>query len=249
MKYISWALLTVLLTLTKLNALHAADCSSIKTAYSEEKNEAGDVHNNDLRPPRGCRGPTGPTGPRGLTGEEGLEGTEGATGPQGITGITGPEGDFGASGATGPTGPHIGFVEYAYFAKTTSLDVEPLNAFDFNYSSPLNTSNIQYDPISNQFTVVNAGIYLVNYMTTPIGDFHPMAVGFNFIPKTIYKIYPDPTINIPVLRGQFITFFPTNAILSLLNLSTTSTMHFDNNVGFSPFIFANVASVIFIKLD
>lgn len=255
MKHISWASLTFLLIIVLVNHVHAKNYLSMEASYAEEKNEAIDVHNNDLRPPIGCPGPTGPTGPIGPTGPTGLAGPKGHIGPQGLTGITGPEGNFGPQGPIGPTGPHVGSVAFAYFSKNNSLAVNSLSPFDFNFSSPLNT-NISFNTVSRQFVIGVTGTYLVNYIVTPIADFQPqapMSVGFQIIfppfPETIYKIDPDSSAtNIPVMRGQFIRFFPANTALFFTNLSG-STMHFNNDIGLGAFGFANVASVIFIKVD
>lgn len=265
MKQTSWALLTFLLTIAGINDAHVQDYSSIKVAYPEEKNEYTGTRSNDLRAPRGCPGPTGPTGSTGPMGDIGFEGRRGATGPQGLTGIIGPEGNFGAIGLTGSAGFHVGIAEFAYFAKNTSVDVNPQSPFDFNFASTLNTANIIFDPISKQFNIGTAGTYLVNYIVTPIGDFilpepgTPMSTGFTIpsiptvLSETIYKIQPfvqlDTPISMPVMRGQFIRFFPANTTFNFVNLSTTSAMHFDSDISLAPFAFANVASIIFIKLN
>lgn len=259
MGHISCALLTFSIFIAAINDVYGTGYSLIETAYSGEKNEAINVHTNDLRPPTGCPGPTGGTGAMGPTGEAGLDGPRGPTGAQGLPGITGPNGNLGAMGLTGPTGPRAAAVEFAYFAKNNSLDVNALTPFDFNYISPLNTPNIVYDPIARQFNIGVAGTYLVNYIVTPkhfvSPDFFPLAIGFDFsllsvLPESIYKMLPDMQAdNVSVMRGQFIRFFSANSTFFFSNLTSTSAMNFDNDAGFSPFAFANVASIIFIKLQ
>lgn len=226
----------------------------IDLRYAEEKNTPVDVHTNDLRPPPGCRGPTGPTGPIGPTGPTGEVGPKGPTGPQGLPGITGPHGNQGPAGPTGPTGPQQGLSAFAYFSKTTTLPILPMTAFDFNFISPDNTANITYNPIFRSFLISETGTYYINYIVTPIGVNAPLVIGFedtlsNIIPESLYKIEPElQVITIPVMRGQFIRFIVAGESVTFDNLSA-STMLFNNDVGYGAFIFANVASVIFIKID
>ncbi len=255
MKQFSCIAFTIIFSTAKL---YGADYYSWpEVGYAEEKNESTLVHNNDLRAPMGCPGATGATGPTGPTGDIGIDGAQGPTGPQGIPGIIGPDGTIGSPGAIGATGARAGVEEFAYFSKTNSIDVNALSPFDFNYISPLNTANITYDSFSKQFNIGVAGNYLVNYIVTPNGPINGnngiIATDFQFIPlmqlpETIYKIQPDLAPNISVLRGQFIRFFPANTSFVFASL-TPSTLQFNSDAGFGAFGSANVASVIFIKLN
>lgn len=228
--------------------------SPIELRYAEEKIIPERVHDNDLRPPTGCPGHQGPEGPIGPTGPEGRVGPKGATGPQGLPGIIGPQGPRGFPGQIGPTGPVHGLSAFAYFSKTTSTTVPSGAAFDFNFISPDNTANIVFNPIVNSFTFTNTGTYYINYIVTPIADASRFVTGFEFtptslIPESLYKIEPVvQSSNIPVMRGQFIRSFNSGNTIFFSNLSR-SDMHFNTDVGFGAFIQANVASVVFIKLN
>jgi hypothetical protein len=110
---------------------------------------------------QGVAGPTGPVGPVGPTGPTGDQGLEG---PIGQTGATGPVGSVGPTGPTGPQGIPGGIIDYAYFYNTDQLTLQPNQPVQF--SNPLiNSSGILYN--TGNITLVNAGVYSVNFVTEP----------------------------------------------------------------------------------
>ncbi|PGT67183.1 hypothetical protein COD14_19895 [Bacillus cereus] len=108
----------------------------------------------------GPTGATGDTGPTGATGDTGPTGAIGDTGPTGATGDTGPTG---ATGDTGPTGPNIATV-YGHFYNDGIITVPPNTSIPFNSSNTNNTS--QFTLNNSQVTVLEAGVYLIDYRIT-----------------------------------------------------------------------------------
>lgn len=206
---------------------------------------------------RGATGATGDVGPQGPTGPRGPRGPAGPTGDEGLQGIQGPtgnDGPQGATGATGPTGPR-GLSAFAYFSKTNDDPVLPNSPVIFNFNSPSNTLNITNNG-AGTFTINEDGIYYINYIITPFSNGAPRLVAgivtstSPFVPESFYKI--EPVSPVPVLAGQLIYQFAAGTTFSLSNLSTTETMFFDNDIGFSGppfFLSANVASINLIKLN
>ena len=116
--------------------------------------------------PRGDTGPIGPTGATGVRGYRGATGADGVTGPTGATGADGIAGPTGATGATGPIGP-TGIADlnaygglYSTTPQTLNLTVGGTTQLPITTQMPL--KNVTNAP-ANSLTVVNAGVYEINY--------------------------------------------------------------------------------------
>jgi len=127
----------------------------------------------------GCPGPRGPQGPIGPTGPTGADGAIGPTGPTGADGAIGPTGPTGADGAIGPTGPTgaTGPTEQNVFARAEWLGDSDGDYQTINLKSPaLGSEKVELTTevcqasyatfSSNQYTIQEAGRYLITYGCT-----------------------------------------------------------------------------------
>ena len=116
-------------------------------------------------PPRPCScvciGLTGPTGPAGPMGATGPQGIQGETGPAGPMGAAGPQGIQGETGPAGPTGT-AALAAYGTFVSNTGQTVTD---GPVNLHAPLTTTpvGITFTPPTTSVTVLNAGIYRIEY--------------------------------------------------------------------------------------
>lgn len=146
--------------------------------------------------PKGITGPTGFTGAPGPTGPTGPGGASGATGP---TGFTGPAGANGITGPTGPTGPvgtsttiQTNVGACEYYVVRQTIVLPPLG-------SPSGTfPDFSYTATTNQI--------VITFTTLPATPYTIVATAFNDIPS-----FPAITIE----RSG------TDAIINILNGSTT----------------------------
>ena len=136
--------------------------------------------------PTGATGPqgaTGPTGATGTTGALGNTGATGATGPTGATGATGDTGNTGATGATGATGPTGASSAYtsAYAVEPTGAIVAGGDAIPFTTLGPAVGSAPLFNPVTDEFTVLETGTYSIFYRLSLSGGIDSVQVEVNGI--------------------------------------------------------------------
>ena len=143
------------------------------------------------RGPQGVQGPVGPTGPQGPTGAQGPIGQTGPAGEPGATGAAGPAGPVGAQGPVGPQGPQgpvgatgpqgpigpegpagtvLAFADfYALLPPDNAEPIIPGGAVEFPQNGATSANNI--GRLSDtQFTLLDPGIYLVQFQIPVTGD-------------------------------------------------------------------------------
>ena len=126
--------------------------------------------------PPGPQGPVGPRGPQGIQGPVGPVGPQGPTGPQGPIGQTGATGETGGVGPQGPIGPEgpagtvLAFADfYALLPPDNPEPITPGNAVAFPQNGVTSANNI--GRLSDtQFTLLDPGIYLVQFQIPVTGD-------------------------------------------------------------------------------
>lgn len=171
----------------------------------------------------GDQGPTGSVGPTGpcCTGAQGPQGDTGSTGPTGAPGVTGDTGPTGFTGpcCTGPTGPAgtPGIaLDFAYIYNVTQQTRAKQEDFIFD-TNGLMTEGITHTPGTAGITLVNAGIYKVDFFVsaTEINQFALFLNG-TLVPGTIYGMANTSSQS----SGQAIILVSAGDVLTLRNHSS-----------------------------
>ena len=175
--------------------------------------------------PDGITGSIGSTGPTGPTGPTGTPGLDGPVGPTGLTGPTGPTGVTGSTGPTGLTGPS--FREYGHFYHTSATDVTVATTENITFSgSSVQSSGITATLPSDTITLVNTGVYEINFSIYGKGAFDPntFLVLVNGTPITErYTFYSDNvTENIPLYAQLLLSVLTANTTLKIQNGGSTT---------------------------
>ncbi|PGM88345.1 collagen-like protein, partial [Bacillus cereus] len=166
-------------------------------------------------------GPTGDTGPTGNTGPTGITGPTGNTGP---TGITGPTGD------TGPTGPP--FV-------TTVADVTRTGGETVGSNAAVSFTNIQYiqninfTPVNDTLTIVDAGIYKLEfYISINAGSTAPIVFSFEINGDSVnQKAMGVSVTSGGIISNALIRPLGVGTALRVVNVSASSVSIPDVSVG------------------
>ena len=179
--------------------------------------------------PTGPTGYTGPTGPTGYTGPTGSTGSAGATGPTGYTGptgstglagATGPTGYTGPTGATGPTGPvaqsnQLRGIQVQLVGRGSDAVDDGENVV-FDTIRNLQSSDINYNTQTGEFTITRSGNYSVTWWVSTDGTGALNAIYFSL------RINGDGDItsSSPVVTGQI----SGSALITIENTPSTVTL-------------------------